>query len=180
MTTPSANLRAAIADLRRRRAEIDAAIVNMENVLASVYGESVSITPDTIRRTVEIGGTRSEKVRAMFVDHPGRTWTAETLLDAIQEETTETSLKGVHAILSRLARTGEIEKVRRGAYRSTNSSAPGATGAEETGESSSDSPREGGGAEDDSATSDGRDDHALGTHGLHGHSDRRAAIEVTR
>lgn len=206
MTDHSANLAAAIADLKRRRAEIDTAISSMETILQNIYGLSAapsrssertrssndtSASQATTARSSEgipgddsrIGDwtePRSDRVRRLFEENPETVFTSEMLATRIGEEPDEATLKAIYGILSRLNhRDGLVERVGRGAYRSANASAPAATGAEESGESTGDSPLEEGGPDNGSATPDGRDGNAYTAHDHHGHGGRRAAIGGT-
>lgn len=154
MDDHSANLAAAIADLKRRRHEIDTAIASMETILATVYGVGVkphpatTITPAPASRLPRIqrsGASRAGRVRQTFADQPTIVWTAEKLATEIGEEPDEQTIKAIHGILSRLRKAGLVHKLERGEYRSTDSSGPDESGPED----------------DVTTTGSGGDSHAL-------------------
>jgi hypothetical protein len=140
MTEHSANLTAAIADLKRRRAEIDSAIQSMETVLKTVYGvaapapartHSDSLVELGVERTVRRGASRAERVRRAFAENdPTAVWTAETLAVEIGETTDEGTVKAIHGILSRMRKAGLIVKLERGEYAATDTSGPDVSGPE--------------------------------------------------
>ncbi|MEI2764928.1 MAG: hypothetical protein V9F82_04480 [Dermatophilaceae bacterium] len=162
------HLRDAISDLRRRRDSIDRAISLMEEILTTIYGETIvnaTAAPAVAFKAAASGEepseARSDRVRRIFEDDTeGRVWTAERLAVEVGEVPSEAILRAVAAIVSRLARAGVIVRIGRGQYRSANASAPAATGAEETEESSEDSSLKEGGADHDSAPPHDREDLA--------------------
>lgn len=187
----SANLTAAIDDLKRRRREIDDAITSMETILANIYNATnvanatnatvtpATVAPPAVRISVTPGpGSRAARVRRVFAQHPEGIWTSETLASAIGEDAGEATLKAIHGILSRLRKAGAIENVGRGEYRYApeDTSAPAATGAEEGEESTSDPSRKEGDDDYDSPLPEDRDDGAGGPLVVHDLGDRRAAI----
>lgn len=147
MNSEAANLTAAIADLRRRRQDLDTAIATMEKILVTVYGggsvgttrrASLELidtdtldTPNARRVTGQTRpGTRADQVRKVLVENPHKVWTSEMLAEAINEPADEHTIKAIHAILSRLRRAQVIEKLGRGEYRAVDPSGPAEAGPE--------------------------------------------------
>lgn len=128
-TDVNENLTTLIAELKRRREEIDTAIESLVALRATgLFGAAApSPTPSPAvdehvrkseRRTQPSAGSRAERVRRVFTkNRPEIIWTSEALAEEIGEPSDEQTLKAIHGILSRLRKADAIEKVGRGEYR---------------------------------------------------------------